>query len=115
MNRKRHLKRKLGYVVQIRVCPFDVNVMLNLPNANTLHADVYSFENREENLHFQKYLDCVDRTLDSYFSRSITQCWFWKINVCITDLCESFMYNVTLVPIKIHNKFIIMLYMCWKL
>ena len=47
--------------------------MINLPNANTLHADVYSFENREENLNFQKYLDCVDRTLDSYFNPSLTQ------------------------------------------
>ena len=37
-------------------------------NANTLHVDVYSFENEEENLCFQKYLDCVDRTLNSYFS-----------------------------------------------
>ena len=30
MNSKRQVKEKLGHVVQIRVCRFDVNVMLNL-------------------------------------------------------------------------------------
>ena len=34
MNIKRQVKRKLGHVVQIRIVPFDVNVLLNLSNAD---------------------------------------------------------------------------------
>ena len=34
MNSKRQVKEKLGHVVQICVCRFDVNVMLNLSNTS---------------------------------------------------------------------------------
>ena len=39
MNSKRHVKWKLGHMVQIRVCR-DVNVMLNLSNINSQKNDL---------------------------------------------------------------------------
>ena len=37
---KQQVKAKLGHVVQIRYCPFDVNVMLNHSNKAWCHSVV---------------------------------------------------------------------------